>query len=782
MSVNLGSLFYEIGIEDNTKKDLDEAARRQQQWEKTHGKVEIAVDANIKKAFDNLEKARKAVEKADGTKAVMFVDADGEHVTTELEVAKRELAKAEREFEQRKLKIKADADGVKPEIAKVEKQVKALQETADRNPITPMVDVDKIDDGAARGRGSLLEMLGGWKVAAIAAAALGGAAIADKLIEGFNSTLERNKANDRLAASLGLSPDESRVAGALAGKLWGNAFGDSTGQVNEAVRAALLSLPQGGDFASATGDVNGIAEDALNLASIFDVDVTDSIARAAQLVKSGLAPDMTAAFDLIFASMQRIPSSMTGDLLDAVDEYSKHLAPLGFTGEQIFGLLVSASKDGTIAVDKVGDSLKEFTIRSTDMSATSVDAYSAIGLNAKQMSDDLLAGGDRGKKAFQMIVEGLLGIEDPTTRANKAIELFGTPLEDLGVQNVPAFLKSLQGMEGGLGDVEGAAKDAGRTLNDNLATDIEEVKRKLSPASLAQAFNDGGIEGVKTRVQEGVDKLKSIWEEYGPAVKTLVSEGLDELGALWDEKGPEVIAALSAWWDESGSPAVEEAVKAALGVAWEGVQSYFAEKVKDPEWWADTLNNGMVDPVVEFFADKGLELVAAATGWITGIPDAVAELAAGAWNPLAEGFEGVINAIIDTWNNLSFDLPSITVFGQTIGGGSIGNPAQIGHINIPTMSTPAGHAFGDIGSQIPRFAKGGFVDAPLGQGVLALVHGGEYVNTADDVRTGRMGAPGPRNSRQGRPGGSTTINVWTQAKTGRGTADAIDRRLMGWAG
>jgi len=205
------------------------------------------------------------------------------------------------------------------------------------------------------------------------------------------------------------------------------------------------------------------------------------------------------------------------------------------------------------------------------------------------------------------------------------------------------------------------------------------------------------------------------------------------------------------------------------------------EKVKDPEWWADTLNNGMVDPIVEFFADKGEELIGAATGWITGIPDAVAELAAGAWNPLATGFEMVINAIIDKWNSLSFDIPSVSVFGQDIGGGSVGVP-QIGHIDLPEMTAPAGHAFGDIGSQIPRFAKGGFVDAPLGQGVLALVHGGEYVNTADDVRTGRMGAPGPRNRRQGRPGGSTTIIVNTQAKTGRGTADAIDRRLMGWAG
>ena len=78
------------------------------------------------------------------------------------------------------------------------------------------------------------------------------------------------------------------------------------------------------------------------MASIFDIDVTDSIARAAQMVRSGLAPDMTTAFDLIFTGMQRIPSSMTGDMLDAIDEYSKHLAPLGVSGEQIIAMIVNA--------------------------------------------------------------------------------------------------------------------------------------------------------------------------------------------------------------------------------------------------------------------------------------------------------------------------------------------------------------------------------------------------------------------------------------------------------
>ena len=755
MSVNLGSLFYELGIEDNTKKDLDTAKRKVERWERDTSAT-VQVGADWSKADQSLKAASKAVAGVDGQSATVRVDGDGT-------AAEKALASVGDAFDE-------------------------LQVAVDDHPIVPTVDVNKIDDGAAQGRGSLLDMLDGWKGAAIAAAALGGAAIADQLIEGFNSVLERNRENDRLAASLGLTEDQSTIAGRIAGDLWVSAFGESTGQVNEAVRAALLSLPQGGTLGSATGDVKSISEDALNLASIFGVDVTDSIARAAQLVKSGLAPDMTTAFDLIFTGMQRIPSSMTGDLLDAIDEYSKHLAPLGFTGEQIFGLLVSASQDGTIAVDKVGDSLKEFTIRSTDMSATSTAAYKTIGLDAKKMSDDLLAGGDRGKKAFGMIVDGLLGIEDPTTRANTAIALFGTPLEDLGVQNVPKFLKSLQGMEGGLGDFEGAAKDAGRTLNDNLATDIEEVKRKLSPASLAQAFNDGGIEGVKTRVQEGVDKLKSIWEEYGPAVKELVSSGLEELNTLWDEKGPEVISALSTWWTESGSPAVSDAIESALGLAWDATKAWFMEKVKDPEWWADTLNNGMVDPIVEFFADKGEELGAAAVDWMKDLPGLVASKVGGLWDPIGDGFEAIINGIIDGWNSLSFTLPSfegLTVGGHEIipgwEGPTIGNPVQIPHVNIPGGNDNRPPVIGGQHAP-PEFAKGGFVDAPLGQPLLAVLHGGEYVNTADEVQQGRTGAPRPGNGRRGRPGGSTTINVWTQAKTGRGTADAIDRRLMGWAG
>jgi hypothetical protein len=77
------------------------------------------------------------------------------------------------------------------------------------------------------------------------------------------------------------------------------------------------------------------------------------------------------------------------------------------------------------------------------------------------------------------LVAGLLGIEDPTLRANSAIALFGTPIEDLGTENIPTFLEQLAGMGDGLTDIDGRAAEMGDTLNDNMATSLEAVKRQF---------------------------------------------------------------------------------------------------------------------------------------------------------------------------------------------------------------------------------------------------------------------------------------------------------------
>src|SRR5690606_17230449 len=90
----------------------------------------------------------------------------------------------------------------------------------------------------------------------------------------------------------------------------------------------------------------------------------------------------------------------------------------------------------------------------------------------------ITAGGPAARKATKEIARGLLAIEDPTKRANAAIALFGTPLEDLSVAEIPAFLRGIADMDRGLGDVGGAAQAMADQLGSNTTATIESFKRE----------------------------------------------------------------------------------------------------------------------------------------------------------------------------------------------------------------------------------------------------------------------------------------------------------------
>lgn len=304
--------------------------------------------------------------------------------------------------------------------------------------------------------------------------AAGGAAAGVALVAGIGEAMGREAGTDRLAAQLGMSPSESKKAGKLAGDLYAEAYGDSMSQVNDAVGAVMSTLETDTKKATKSASVN-----ALNMAATFDVDVVEAVGLAGIAVKDGLAGDADEAFDLIVRSMQKMPAAMRQELFPIVEEYGVFLQSLGFTGEEAFALIVRASEGGQFALDKTLDALKEFGIRATDMSTATVAAFDTIGLDAESMANQILAGGDTARGAFERIVTAILGIEDPATRANTAIALFGTPLEDLSTEKIPAFLEQMLAVPGSMGDVGAAAEELDTTLNDNVQVRFEEMKRQL---------------------------------------------------------------------------------------------------------------------------------------------------------------------------------------------------------------------------------------------------------------------------------------------------------------
>jgi hypothetical protein len=362
------------------------------------------------------------------------------------------------------------------------------------------VDADGVEASLGKVDG-LFQRHAGKIAAAGAAIGAGGAAA---LGQGLQSGLEREALGDKLAAQLGATGPEAQRFGKIAGNLYSEAFGEDLGQVSNAVDAVVSSID--GMRTASNQAVQDMTAKVLNLAQAFEVDVGRSAQVVGQIVKSGLVKDAAQGMDLITASFQRVPAAVREDLLDALDEYSPFLTQIGIKGQNAFNLLVQAADKGAFGLDKTGDALKEFTLRATDMSTGSKAAYDAIGLSQKKMTAELLAGGDRGARAFQKIVTGLRNIKDPVKQSQAALALFGTPLEDLSTKDIPKFLSTLDTTKNTLGDTKGAADELGKTLSDNAATGIESWRRKTDQM-LAGMANAPGVFGDTAQAAAGIGSV-----------------------------------------------------------------------------------------------------------------------------------------------------------------------------------------------------------------------------------------------------------------------------------
>lgn len=400
----------------------------------------------------------------------------------------------------------------------------------------------KSGDGFSKALGTSLKA--GLAGVAIAAAAV--------LSAGFLGALEKEKAVDKISASLALTEKEAARAGEVAGNLYAGAWGGSMEEVTVAVESVLSSIE--GMSTASNAELESVTASILDIATAFDLDVGEAARNAGILMKSGLAGDAQEAADLITRSLQEVPAALRGEVSDATQEYSQFFGLLGISGPEAFGLITEAAEDGQFGIDKMGDAIKEFTIRATDMSTTSKDVFDAIGLDAQDMANKLLAGGDTARGAFEDIINGLQGIEDPSERANAAIGLFGTPLEDLGVSDIPRFLDSLSNMEGGLGDVSGAAAAMGDTLNDNVATRLESLKRG------AQTLLTEGIGQLFTAFDAGKESVNQLGAAFSGTIEAFapVRDTLIELALVAQERLAPVFAEVGGKIREDLLPALNE--------------------------------------------------------------------------------------------------------------------------------------------------------------------------------------------------------------------------------
>lgn len=445
------------------------------------------------------------------------------------------------EFRTEMSKFDSAVGGSRQELAQFQRDLEEIKKTK----IAPKIDESEVDSGLDSLKGKLKGGLAG--IAAVAGAGLAA---------GIFEAVGVEAGSDRLAAQLGLSGRKAKQAGKVAGELYAGAYGESLQEVNDAVGAVISSLP--GMRQASNKALESATAKALDFAAVFEIDVARAAQVAGQTVRTGLAKNATNAFDLLVAASQKVPAAVREDLIDAIDEYGPFFRTIGLTGEQTFSALATGAQKGMYGIDKTGDAIKEFTIRATDGSEATMGAFADIGLNAEKMSDQLLAGGQTGRKAFDQIIDGLLGIENPTQRANTAITLFGVPLEDLSVSEIPKFLEGLDASANTLGKVEGASKRMGKTLADNAQTNLTSFTRQLKTGFVnviggtvipkLREFAGWLSQNVGPAISDMVQSFKRNW----PEIKAAVVPVLNDIGGaikdfvtlarkVWDKWGDDIM-------------------------------------------------------------------------------------------------------------------------------------------------------------------------------------------------------------------------------------------------
>ncbi|MEE1440957.1 MAG: phage tail tape measure protein [Christensenellales bacterium] len=489
------------------------------------------------------------------------------------------------------------------EIAENDRQMSALADSTDTLG-NAMESAGEIAKGA---------MVAGLTAAAAAVAALSAAALegAKQIVQ--LGTDYRQAAN-QLSAQTGATGDELAELGDIAQEVYKNNFGDNIADVNDALATTKVNTGLMGD------ELKKATENGYLLRDTFGMDIAES-SRTASALMQKFGIDAETAYNLIAQGAQR-GANQNGDLLDVLSEYAPKYAEMGLSAEDMMTTLISGAENGVFQIDKVGDAVKEFSIRAIDGSDTTKEAFEELGLKASYVSAEISEGGPQARAAFLQVVQALQKVEDPLKRNQLAVSLFGTQFEDLGKGALPILASIAEG-----GDLSAdALEQINEVKYNDAASALEGVKRKIQSEFLPLANNMqslivGTLSTIDTALADGFqpEDVRVIGEAIANAmmegvatIDTLFTENTDIITDMLDSAVRVITEAL---------PALVDAIlPAAMGLLQSIVDAITGNI--DP---LAALASSIVTNVASFLVENASGLFAAATSLVTGLADGIAE-------------------------------------------------------------------------------------------------------------------------------------------------------------
>ena len=401
------------------------------------------------------------------------------------------------------------------------KQLATIQKAANKVSTTMTAGLAAMGTGAIAATKYLADLGGEWQTATNQVAASTGAA--GKELEGLRDVME-----DVYAAN----------------------YGDSVADVADAVALVNRNM--------ANLDQNGLTaatEGALALRDAFEYDVAEST-RAAEAIRKNFGSSAEEAFSLIAAGAQN-GLDYSGELIDTINEYSSQFAKLGFDADGMFNIL-QAGADGTAwNLDKVGDAIKEFSIRAIDGSDTTVEAFTSLGYNAEELMATFAAGGEGANDAFFDVLDTLMAVDDKVERDALGVALFGTQWEDLGVEAMEAMANASQAAY----DTGDALEQINQVKYNDLDSALQGIGRQIEVALLPAA------DAMYQSLMSNMPEISAAIEEVSPVVAEIAEDFADWAGGAISDGLPVLVDGIKDFADWAGE--AYEKAKPFLNFLWE---------------------------------------------------------------------------------------------------------------------------------------------------------------------------------------------------------------------
>ena len=515
------------------------------------------------------------------------------------------------------------------------KQLATIQKAANKVSTTMTAGLAAMGTGAIAATKYLADLGGEWQTATNQVAASTGAA--GKELEGLRDVME-----DVYAAN----------------------YGDSVADVGDAVAMVNRNM--------ANLDQNGLTaatEGALALRDAFEYDVAEST-RAAEAIRKNFGSSAEEAFSLIAAGAQN-GLDYSGELIDTINEYSSQFAKLGFDADGMFNIL-QAGADGTAwNLDKVGDAIKEFSIRAIDGSDTTVEAFTSLGYNAEELMATFAAGGEGANDAFFDVLDTLMAVDDQVERDALGVALFGTQWEDLGVEAMEAMANASQAAY----DTGDALEQINQVKYNDLDSALQGIGRQIEVALLpaADAMYQSlmsNMPEISAAIEEVSPVVAEIAEDFADWAGGAISDGLPVLVdgirdfADWAGKAYEKAKPfLSFLWEHKGTVLAVAAALRVLGPAIGAVTTAMNMYSKAKGFMAVLQSSGKITQVTNAFKAFGSALMGP-LGIIIAVAAAIALLYKN-WDTVKAWLVNFGNTVNQIWTNFSNMVGNaITAIGQ----------------------------------------------------------------------------------------------------------------------